>query len=64
MNARIEVQACGCIALPDEVSKLLAIGAGSVLDITVEQESRLVLTRISAPLPVTEMSPKAACPLP
>jgi bifunctional DNA-binding transcriptional regulator/antitoxin component of YhaV-PrlF toxin-antitoxin module len=58
---QIKVQDCGCIALPDELTKSLAAGPGSVFEATLEGDDRLVLTRISAASKASVVEPRANC---
>jgi bifunctional DNA-binding transcriptional regulator/antitoxin component of YhaV-PrlF toxin-antitoxin module len=61
---QIKVQDCGCIALPEELTKSLAAGPGSIFEATLEGDGRLVLTRLSPVLSEADVAPKAACPIP
>ncbi len=60
----LQVQPCGCIALPANISEALLAGPGSVLEVELK-DGALILRRISPPLDTEAQAatPLAACPL-
>ncbi len=63
MIARVQVQACGCIALPEALVRATGIGPGSIVQLKVRDDKTLELVRVSGPLAPETMS-SAACPVP
>ncbi len=60
----IQVQACGCIALPDPVSASLRIGPGTHLKLTADSAIRTVTLRALPPgIDPASPSARTACPI-
>ncbi len=60
----IQVQACGCIAIPDSVTASLRIGPGTHLELTADPALRTFTLRALSPeLDPASPSARTACPI-
>ena len=59
---QIEVQACGCISLPVDLSRALQLGPGAVLEVTQIAPDAFRVVRVRAA--EADVAERVACPTP